>query len=81
MASNETLRKIISLLAEASAIDPKTVRPEGLLRGYGIDSVRFIDLLVSIEESFGVSLQDSDFVGLETVRDLADFLESRVGTA
>jgi acyl carrier protein len=72
---NQTLKQIITLIAEASAVDANEVRPEGQLRGYGIDSARVVDLVVGIEETFGVTLKETDLAGLTTVRDLAELVE------
>lgn len=75
MAKEATLTQVIALLADASALDPKEVKPDGQLRGYGIDSARVIDLVVGIEETFGVTIDERELANLSTVRDLADLIE------
>jgi acyl carrier protein len=76
-AGNDTLRKIIALLAEVSALEAESIQPKGLLRGYGIDSARVIELFIGIDEQFGVQLQEKDLLGLKTVQDLASLVASR----
>jgi len=77
-AKPETVRKIRELVAEASAIDPNDVKAEGQLRGYGLDSARVIDLVVSIEEEFGVSVTEADLPTLHTVAELAEYVQQRL---
>jgi acyl carrier protein len=77
MARPEILEKVRMLVAEASAVDVKQVKAEGKLRGFGIDSARVIDLIVGIEEELGVSVKESDLPSLQTVGDLADYVDAR----
>jgi acyl carrier protein len=77
MARPEVLEKVRMLVAEASAVDVKQVKAEGKLRGFGIDSARVIDLIVGIEEELGVSVKESDLPSLQTVGDLADYVDAR----
>jgi acyl carrier protein len=80
VANDETLREIARLVARASDINPAEVRPEGRLRGYGIDSARVVDLVLDIEEQFGVTVRERDFPSLQTVVELADHVEKLKGT-
>ena len=74
MPPNNVLDGLIRLLAEVSALSPSEIKPEGQLRGYGIDSVRLVDLLIGIEETFGVTVDETQLAGLNTVYDLADHI-------
>jgi acyl carrier protein len=74
-SESETLAQLLPLIAEAADADAGDVKPEGRLRGYGIDSVRVVELVLSIEETFGVKVKNDDLARLQTVRDLAKYID------
>lgn len=58
-------------------VAPEDIAEEkSLIDEYGIDSVSLLELVVGIEEQFGVSVGDEEFdvQHFETVSALADFL-------
>jgi acyl carrier protein len=52
---------------------------ENLMEAYEIDSVNLFEIVVGLEESFGISFEDEDFdVDLfATVNSLAEFVENK----
>ena len=60
-----------ALVASAAALSVEEVRAEGLLIGYGIDSIRAVELLEEANERFGVALGESDLLRFVTVGDVA----------
>jgi len=54
---------------------------EDLMETYEIDSVNLFEIVVGLEESFGISVEDEDFsVDLfATVDSLAEFVEQKRG--
>ena len=73
----EQIVEIISkqLRAEAGQIVPETKIMEDL----GADSLDVVELLMAIEENFGVTVPDEDIPGLKTVQDIVDYVETRQG--
>jgi len=63
------------LRAEAGQIVPETKIMEDL----GADSLDVVELLMAIEENFGVTVPDEDIPGLKTVQDIVDYVETRQG--
>lgn len=65
MASlEELLPQVKQLLVERLFLDVKPediADEENLLEKFGVDSVRIFEVLVGLEESFGVSFADEDF--------------------
>ena len=47
---------------------------------YGVDSVSLLELVVGIEELFGIKVEDDDFKieHFETISALADFVRARI---
>ena len=54
---------------------------KSLIDTYGVDSVSLLELVVGIEEEFGVSVEDDDFdvQHFETVTALAAFVREKGG--
>ena len=73
------VEKIIGLLAkqfriDASAIDENTNVVEDL----GADSLEIVDMLMAIEENFGITVSDEEALTLKTVKDVAEFIERKL---
>ena len=47
----------------------------------GLASVQALELLLEVEEAFGVSLSDDQFADVRTVRQLTQLVESLAGAA
>jgi len=61
-------------------VDPAAIGDdENLMENYDIDSVNLFEIVVGMEEVFGISFEDEDFsVDLfATVDSLADFVETK----
>jgi acyl carrier protein len=72
----DTIRRSI---AEVCAVDAAAIQPHSRLLAFGLDSVRLLDLLLAVEESFGLEIGDSDpeLAAVETVGDLVALIERR----
>lgn len=44
----------------------------------GADSLDVVEMLMAIEESFGVSVPDEEIPNLKTVRDIVEYVESNM---
>jgi acyl carrier protein len=58
-------------LAEVCEVDQSSIQPGGKLLGYGVDLLRMVDLILSLEAVFDMAIDEAD------PRDLADYLTSR----
>ena len=77
MSQNDpVLTRLAEILASAVKVDPGGTTRDSRLRGeFGINSLSMIDLVVTVEDAFGVRIPDEDAERFETVGDLADFLQ------
>jgi acyl carrier protein len=71
----ETMERLRRLIAESCAVPPDLVVGSARLRGYGIDSVRIMDLMFRLEEDFSVQFNIEELDGIRTVADLAAYIE------
>jgi acyl carrier protein len=69
----ETLNGVKNAIAEVCGIAVAAVREEAFLIAYDIDSLRTVELLLALEETFGVETSENDprLQEVRTVRDLA----------
>jgi acyl carrier protein len=79
MADNaeERLRKII---AEQLGVSEDEVVPEAsFIDDLNADSLEMVDLIISLEEEFGIQVSDEDAEKMKTVKDALDYLNDRLG--
>ena len=71
----EQLTDIISkqLKTEADRITPDT----NIIEDLNADSLDVVELLMAIDDTFGVTVPDEDVQSLKTVKDIVDYVESR----
>jgi len=65
------LDKIKSLLAEQLNIKAETIKAESkIVDDLGADSLDVVELLMTLEDEFGVTISDEDAVKIKTVGDI-----------
>jgi acyl carrier protein len=82
-SADDTLETVKRFIADVCAVDLAVVQPAGKLLAYGLDSVRLLDLILAVEDRYGLEIGDSDpeLATVETVADLAAFIDRRRGAA
>ena len=69
--------KVQAILAKQLRIDAAAVKPESRIKNdLGADSLDILQLLMTIEEEYGVTIPDEQLASFETVEDVVKFLES-----
>lgn len=77
MTIEERLKRIIS---EWIDVDPLEVVPEAKFTDdLGADSLSVVELVMAIEEEFGIEISDENAEKLHRVGDVIRYLEERVG--
>ena len=55
------------------------IQPDANLKDtLGLDSLDYVDLVVTVESNFGVKLGEADFVGVATFQNFYDLIEKKV---
>ncbi|MBJ6762567.1 acyl carrier protein [Myxococcaceae bacterium JPH2] len=75
MHAERTLQRLKQMIADLCAVDAQSIRGEGMLRGYGLDSIRIMDLVATIESEFQVQLRVEEMGTISSVRDLAEHID------
>ena len=73
------IEKVIELLAKQFRIDASTISEEtNIVEDLGADSLEIVDMLMALEENFGITVSDEEALTLKTVKDVAEFIERKV---
>ena len=68
--------KIKDILSKQLRMELDTIEDDAnIMEDLGADSLDVVDMVMSIEEQFGISVPDADVGTLKTVRDVADYVE------
>lgn len=79
MNKEEIIKKINGFLVDEFEVDNDDIAPVANLKDtLGLDSLDYVDLVVSIEANFGVKLVEVDFVGIATFQDFYDLIENKI---
>ena len=69
----ETVR---DTLAEQFEIDPSEITMDtNLIDDMGADSLDVVELIMSLEDNYGIRISDDDATNLVTVRKIVDYIE------
>ena len=76
MNAEEMADRVAAVVARiAKVADPTSIaRDQDLYRDIGVKSTAALDLLLSLEEEFGVSIPDQEFGDARTVTSLAQMI-------
>ena len=70
--------KITEILAEQLAADQDTMTMETkIAEELGADSLDLVDLLMSIEDEFGVEIPDEEVENLHTIGDVVNYISKK----
>lgn len=71
------LEKVKKIIAAQLDIDESALTPETDIEDdLGADSLDAVELIVTFEEEFGISVPDDDILALRTVGDIAEYIEN-----
>ncbi|MBQ4651562.1 MAG: acyl carrier protein [Oscillospiraceae bacterium] len=70
--------QIRDVLAKQFEIDPESITMDtSLIDDIGADSLDVVELIMSLEDNYGIAISDEDAAELYTVRRIIDYLEKR----
>ena len=63
-------------LAQQFEVDPESITPDtNLIDDLGADSLDVVELIMSLEDMYGISITDEDAAQLYTVRRIVEYLD------
>jgi len=79
MDKTTIISKVNEFLEEEFEVENEDITPGANLKDtLELDSLDYVDLVVSVESNFSVKLDADDFVGVETLQDFYDLIDRKV---
>jgi len=72
--------KIIEILARQLQVNKEDITGDTrIMEDLGADSIDVVEILMAIEESFGVNVPDSDILNLKSPNEIREYIIARGG--
>ena len=79
MNRQEIETKVKAFLIDDLEIDENKIFDDAKLKeDMGIDSLDFVDIVVIVEKNFGFKIKTEEMVGVTTLRQFYDYIDSKV---
>ena len=79
MDKSTIIGKINNFLEDEFEVDADEIQPQANLKEtLELDSLDYVDLVVSVESNFSVKLDAEDFVGVVTLQNFYDLIDEKV---
>lgn len=76
--SEEVFPKIKKIVAEQLSVDEAEVKPEAsFANDLGADSLDTVELVMALEEEFGIEIPDEAAESIATVKDAVEFIKEQ----
>ncbi len=70
--------KVREVIADQLGVDPERVKVEAsFIDDLGADSLDIVELVMAVEEEFGIEIPDEDAEKLKTVGDFCSYLQGK----
>jgi len=76
VSSNSVFERVRNVVAEQLGVDPEKVTPDAeFVQDLNADSLDLVELIMQLEEEFGVEISDEDAENIVTVGDALEFIQ------
>jgi len=76
--SQEIESKVIKIIAEKLDVDESEIKPEAsFIDDLGADSLDIVELVMELEEEYGIEIPDEDAEKIKTVQDAIDYIKEK----
>ena len=74
-------QKVKEIIMERLGVSEEKITPEAsFINDLGADSLDTVELMMELEEAFGVSIEDEEAEKIQTVKDAIDYLEKKIAS-
>ena len=68
--------KVRAMLAKQLNLSPDKITMESdVVKDLGADSLDVVELLITLEDDYGISIPEDDIVNVKTVKDIVEMIE------
>ncbi|GBD20137.1 acyl carrier protein [Thermomicrobium sp. CFH 73360] len=77
--SSSILERVQAVVAEQLGVDPSEVTLDAeFVKDLNADSLDLVELIMQLEEEFGIEISDEEAANIVTVRDAINFIEEHL---
>jgi len=80
MNNTDIASKVNDFLVDEFELEADTLVPNATWKEIGIDSLDFVDIVVVVEDIFGVVIKGEDMVEVKTLQSFYDFIELKINS-
>lgn len=75
----EILGRVVQIVSDKLAIDPDQITPDSsFAEELGADSLDVVELLMTLEDEFGLTIEEDEAENIETVRDIVSYIQDNL---
>ena len=79
MNKHQIIEKINEFMIDEFEVDADDIQADANLKDtLGLDSLDYVDLVVSIESNFGIKLVEGDFVGISSFQTFYNLIDNKL---
>lgn len=72
--------KVMKLVSEATKVELSNINPEtSFIDDLNLDSLDMVELMMKMEDEFGIEIPEDDTEKLKTIKDVANYLKAKQG--
>ena len=76
---SSTFESVKSVVVEQLSVDANEVKLESrFIEDLNADSLDIVEIIMSVEEEFGIQIDDEDALGFKTVGDVVGYIEKLI---
>ena len=76
---SRTMEKVRGIVSAQLDIDEEKINANtNIAEDLGADSLDVVELMMSVEEEFGITIEEEDVRGFKTVADVAGYIDDRI---
>lgn len=74
---NDTYAKVVALIAQKLNVDKSVLESNKTLQELGADSLDLVEIIMKLEEQFGIEINDEDAEKLVNIDDVVNYVHQR----
>ncbi|GAB5601935.1 acyl carrier protein [Thermus sp. FJN-A] len=80
MTEQEIFEKVKAVIADKLSVEPEKIALEArFIEDLGADSLDTVELIMGLEDEFGLEISDEEAEKIRTVRDAVAYIQSKLG--